>query len=141
ALLTVSLLAGIAFATPTPSSILEKRDVNCRGTVYSDSQLEACRRTLCLYDNRQGPGGYPHFFANHELLNFGSYTGDLYEYPLVRGSRAYNGVVLANEFSLGAPGPDRCVAAYDAVTGNCDLLGAMTHTGAPANNRNRFFLC
>lgn len=81
----------MVFTTPTPNSMVEKRDVTCRGVTYSNSQLEACRRTLCLYDNRQGPGGYPHFFNNGEQLNFGSYTGDLYEYPLVGGSRAYNG--------------------------------------------------
>ncbi|EUC40481.1 hypothetical protein COCMIDRAFT_41203 [Bipolaris oryzae ATCC 44560] len=118
ALLNVSFLAGLAFATPTPSSTLEKRGVTCGGVVYSDSQLEACR--------------YPHFFGNREKLNFGSYTGSLYEYPLILGTKAYNG---------GPPGPDRCVAAFDATTGNCDLLSAMTHTGAPANNRNTFFLC
>jgi len=71
--------------------VLEKRAVTCDGVRYTDSQLEACRSTLCLYDDRQGPGGYPHKFHNGERLNFGSYTGDLYEYPLVRGNRPYNG--------------------------------------------------
>ncbi|KAL1793013.1 hypothetical protein ACET3X_007995 [Alternaria dauci] len=133
ALLTVALLAAPAFATPTPTRTLQKRDITCDGVTYSNSQLEACRSTLCLYDDRQGPGGYPHFFNNRERLNFGSYTGNLREYPLVGGNSAYNG---------GSPGADRCVVAYDSTTGNCDLLGAMTHNGVPASApRNSFVLC
>ncbi|CAE7016489.1 hypothetical protein P3342_004323 [Pyrenophora teres f. teres] len=133
AILAVSLLAVSVFANPTPSSVLQKRDVTCAGVVYSNSEVEACRSTLCFYDNRQGPGGYPHRFNNYEGINFGSYTGDLYEYPLVRGTRAYGG---------GPPGADRCVAAYDQVTGNCDLVGAMTHNGVPQTaSRNSFVPC
>ncbi|KAI2475077.1 guanyl-specific ribonuclease f1 [Pyrenophora tritici-repentis] len=133
ALLTVSLLAASVLANPTPAGVLGKRDVSCGGVVYSDSQLESCRSTLCLYDDRQGPGGYPHFFSNFEGLNFGSYNGALYEYPLVGGTNGYNG---------GPPGADRCVVAYDSVTGNCDLLGAMTHRGKPRNApRNAFVHC
>jgi hypothetical protein len=51
-------------------------------------------------------------------------------------------VLLANGVSSGAPGADRCVAAYDQTTGNCDLVGAMTHNGVPPNSRpNAFVLC
>ena len=51
-------------------------------------------------------------------------------------------VLLANGLSSGAPGADRCVAAYDQTTGNCDLVGAMTHNGVPPNSRpNAFVLC
>ncbi|KNG46208.1 hypothetical protein DDE82_006815 [Stemphylium lycopersici] len=70
----------------------------------------------------KGPGGYPHPFNNHEQFDFGSFTGSLFEYPLVVGTRAYNG---------GSPGPNRCVVAFDDVTGNCDLVGAITHNGLP----------
>ena len=34
-------------------------------------------------------------------------------------------VLLANGLSSGAPGADRCVAAYDQTTGNCDLVCSM----------------
>lgn len=51
-------------------------------------------------------------------------------------------VLLANNSSSGAPGADRCVAAYDQTTGNCDSVGAMTHNGVPPNSRpNAFVLC
>lgn len=72
--------------------MLKKRDVSCDGVTYSDTRLERCRSTLCLYDDRQGPGGYPHHYRNREKLNFGSFMGQLYGYPLVGGNRAYNGV-------------------------------------------------
>ena len=73
--------------------MLEKRDKQCGSALYNDAELEACRSTLCMYDDRQGPGGYPHFFRNLEKFNFGTYTGDLYEYPLIGGNgvSAYNG--------------------------------------------------
>ncbi|KAL1631087.1 hypothetical protein SLS56_004613 [Neofusicoccum ribis] len=103
--------------------------VTCGTTTYTSTQVSDCVAELCQWDERQGPGGYPHKYNNYESLSFGSYTGTLYEYPMMT-SGVYKG---------GSPGADRCVASYDARTNKCTNLGAMTHTGAA--NTNGFVLC
>ncbi|KAL1616709.1 putative guanyl-specific ribonuclease f1 [Diplodia seriata] len=103
--------------------------VTCGSNTYTDAQISSCVADIKRWDERQGPGAYPHKFNNYEGLAFGAYTGVLYEFPLLT-SGPYRG---------GAPGADRCVAAYDVNTNTATNLGAMTHTGAAS--RNGFVKC
>ncbi|KAF1922212.1 Ribonuclease/ribotoxin [Didymella exigua CBS 183.55] len=100
--------------------------VNCAGDNFDRAELDECKNELCKWNNRAGPGGYPHFFANHEGFTWSvSKINSLYIYPLIHGTKAYSG---------GAPGAHRCIVNYDNKTGQCVTLGAITHTGASSVN-------
>jgi len=81
-----SILATAALATAAAAG------ATCGKVVYTQAELNSCRSNACAYDNRKGPGGYPHAYSNFEGFKWTvattSYT--LYNYPMGKGG-AYNG--------------------------------------------------
>jgi len=63
----------------------------CGRIAYTQAELNSCRLNACAYDNRKGPGGYPHAFSNFEGFKWTvAKTYTLYNYPMGKGG-AYNG--------------------------------------------------
>ncbi|KAF1933788.1 Ribonuclease/ribotoxin, partial [Didymella exigua CBS 183.55] len=107
---------------------------DCAGDYFDRAELDNCKNELCRWNNRTGPGGYPHYFANHEGFTWSvSNINSLYIYPLIHGTKAYSGEFLLT-IPVGAPGAHRCIVNYDSRTGQCVILGAVTHKGASSNN-------
>lgn len=72
-----------------------------------------------LQSSGSDKGGYPHQYHNYESFDF-PVSGTYYEFPILKSGSVYSG---------GSPGADRVV-----FTGNNDLAGLITHTGASGNN-------
>lgn len=64
-------------------------------------------------------GSYPHEYHDYEGFDF-PVSGTYYEFPILSSGKVYSG---------GSPGADRVV-----FTGDDELAGLITHSGASGNN-------
>jgi hypothetical protein len=88
---TISLLASLALAIPTPQA-------TCGSEQYSASEIIAAQNAACSYvssSTTAGSSTYPHTYRDEEGFTFAGVSGPYYEFPILASGKVYTGGKIA----------------------------------------------